>query len=149
MDGGLAPPSLDLSEFPSLTNRSMGPNENGGSSSLTGRSNYGNYSALKININCFCFFIIFHFISSLVGIIKTPAAETTEFTMSNEDFPALPGTQNNDSNTSGGSGTEINKVSNSSNSSSNVSNSNLNHSKRGLQISADGKVYFFFSHKSS
>ena len=45
MDGGLAPPSLDLSEFPSLTNRSMGPNENGGSSSLTGRSNYGNHSA--------------------------------------------------------------------------------------------------------
>ncbi len=41
MDGSLAPPSLDLSEFPSLTNRSMGPNENGGSSSLTGRSNYG------------------------------------------------------------------------------------------------------------
>ena len=79
-----------------------------------------------------------------MGIIKTPAAETTEFTMSNEDFPALPGTQNNDSNTSGGSGTEINKVSNSSNSSSNVSNSNLNHSKRGLQISADGKVHFLF-----
>ena len=41
MDGSLAPPSLDLSEFPSLTNRSMGPNENGGSSSITGRSNYG------------------------------------------------------------------------------------------------------------
>lgn len=41
MDGSLAPPSLDLSEFPSLTNRSMGPNENGGTSSLSGRSNYG------------------------------------------------------------------------------------------------------------
>ena len=54
MDGGLAPPSLDLSEFPSLTNRSMGPNENGGSSSLTGRSNYGNYSAYFFNIS-FCF----------------------------------------------------------------------------------------------
>nr|SVE73560.1 EOG090X06CC [Daphnia atkinsoni] len=115
MDGSLAPPSLDLSEFPSLTNRSMGPNENGGSSSLTGRSNY-------------------------VGIIKTPASETTEFTMSNEDFPALPGTQNNDNNTSTGSGTETSKVSNTSTSSSSVSNTNLNHSKRGLQISADGKV---------
>nr|CAG4640024.1 EOG090X06CC [Daphnia pulex]SVE84873.1 EOG090X06CC [Daphnia pulex] len=115
MDGSLAPPSLDLSEFPSLTNRSMGPNENGGSSSLTGRSNY-------------------------VGIIKTPASETTEFTMSNEDFPALPGTQNNDNNTSTGSGAETSKVSNTSTSSSSVSNTNLNHSKRGLQISADGKV---------
>nr|CAG4649333.1 EOG090X06CC [Scapholeberis mucronata]SVE93621.1 EOG090X06CC [Scapholeberis mucronata] len=114
MDGSLAPPSLDLSEFPSLTNRSIGPNENGGSSSLTGRSNY-------------------------VGIIKTPATETTEFTMSNEDFPALPGTQNNDNNTSTGSGAETAKVSNTTSSSS-VNNTNLNHSKRGLQISSDGKV---------
>lgn len=79
-----------------------------------------------------------------VGIIKTPASETTEFTMSNEDFPALPGTQNsNESTTSTGSGSgEANKVSsNTSNTSSSaVSNSNLNHNKRGLQISSDGKV---------
>lgn len=114
MDGSLAPPSLDLSEFPSLTNRSMGPNENGGTSSLSGRSNY-------------------------VGIIKTPASETTEFTMSSEDFPALPGTQNNDSNISAGSGSET-KVSNTSATSSTVTNSNLNLNKRGLQISTDGKV---------
>ena len=80
---------------------------------------------------------------TIVGIIKTPASETTEFTMSNEDFPALPGTQNNDNNTSTGSGAETSKVSNTSTSSSSVSNTNLNHSKRGLQISSDGKVGLF------
>nr|CAG4641697.1 EOG090X06CC [Eurycercus lamellatus] len=78
--------------------------------------------------------------SNYVGIIKTPASETTEFTMSNEDFPALPGTQNNDSNTSASSATETSKVTNTSTTSSTVSNSNLNHNKRGLQISSDGKV---------
>ena len=76
-----------------------------------------------------------------MGIIKTPASETTEFTMSNEDFPALPGTQNNDNNTSTGSGAETTKVSNTTSSSS-VNNTNLNHSKRGLQISSDGKVWW-------
>ena len=75
----------------------------------------------------------------IVGIIKTPASETTEFTMSSEDFPALPGTQNNDSNISAGSGSET-KVSNTSATSSTVTNSNLNLNKRGLQISTDGKV---------
>jgi len=121
MDGGIAPPSLDLSEFPSLTNRPMGgPNENGGSTSLSGRPNY-------------------------VGIIKTPVSETAaEFTMSNEDFPALPGTQNNDS-TSTGNATESKVTSTSvattvnSNLNSNNGNSNSS-SKRGLQISSDGKV---------
>lgn len=32
----------------------------------------------------------------LVGMVKQPTAEQTEFQMSNEDFPALPGTQLND-----------------------------------------------------
>lgn len=86
---------------------------------------------------------IINYMKSTVGIIKTPASETTEFTMSNEDFPALPGTQNNDNNTSTGSGAETSKVSNTSTSSSSISNTNLNHSKRGLQISADGKVGLF------
>lgn len=30
---------------------------------------------------------------SAVGMVKAPTSESTEFTMSNEDFPALPGTQ--------------------------------------------------------
>ena len=82
-----------------------------------------------------------------MGIIKTPATETAEFTMSNEDFPALPGTQNNDSSVStvggGGGGVEaLSKVNSTSNNSSVMTsavNSNVN-SKRGLQISSDGKV---------
>lgn len=45
MDG--APPSLDLSEFPSLTNRSMGQNESGSGSSLSGRPNYGEFCVLS------------------------------------------------------------------------------------------------------
>lgn len=31
-----------------------------------------------------------------VGMVKQPTTEHSEFTMSNEDFPALPGTQNLD-----------------------------------------------------
>lgn len=30
----------------------------------------------------------------IVGMVKQPTNEQTEFTMSSEDFPALPGTQN-------------------------------------------------------
>lgn len=30
-----------------------------------------------------------------VGMVKQPTPETSEFTMSNEDFPALPGSQAN------------------------------------------------------
>nr|CAG4638451.1 EOG090X06CC [Cyclestheria hislopi] len=107
MDGSAAP-SLDLSEFPSLNNRTIGPNENGGSTSVSGRPNY-------------------------VGIMKTPATETAEFTMSNEDFPALPGTQINDNTTAGNTETKI------TNSSTSAPSNNVN-TKRGLQISAEGKV---------
>lgn len=41
----------------------------------------------------------FNFLTNLptVGMVKQPTAEQTEFTMSSEDFPALPGTQNAES----------------------------------------------------
>lgn len=45
----------------------------------------------------------YHFrsaLNQLVGMVKQPTTEQTEFTMSNEDFPALPGTQNNEGLTS-------------------------------------------------
>ena len=38
-----------------------------------------------------------------VGMVKQPTAEASEFTMSSEDFPALPGTQNTDGPSPGGS----------------------------------------------
>lgn len=64
------PPLLDLSEFPSLTNRSSGDNVPQ-PSPMPGAKPY-------------------------VGMVKQPTSEASEFTMSSEDFPALPGTQNRD-----------------------------------------------------
>lgn len=64
------PPLLDLSEFPSLTNRNSGDNVPQ-PSPMPGAKPY-------------------------VGMVKQPTSESSEFTMSSEDFPALPGTQNRD-----------------------------------------------------
>eukprot|EP00096_Caligus_rogercresseyi_P012784 TRINITY_DN5469_c0_g1_i1.p1 TRINITY_DN5469_c0_g1~~TRINITY_DN5469_c0_g1_i1.p1 ORF type:complete len:515 (-),score=154.59 TRINITY_DN5469_c0_g1_i1:310-1854(-) len=62
MEFSLSPNTFDPSEFPSLGNRdNSAPNP-----SLSARPNY-------------------------VGMVKQPAMEASEFTMSNEDFPALPG----------------------------------------------------------
>lgn len=66
------PPLLDLSEFPSLTNAR-------GSDSMP-QSNILQTPGNK----------------PYVGMVKQPTAEQTEFQMSNEDFPALPGTQLSD-----------------------------------------------------
>lgn len=43
----------------------------------------------KYELRCCCLFA--------VGMVKQPTAEQSEFQMSNEDFPALPGTQIGDS----------------------------------------------------
>jgi len=59
----LSPNAFDPSEFPSLGNRD---NSGAPNPSLAARSNY-------------------------VGMVKQPAMEPSEFTMSHEDFPALPG----------------------------------------------------------
>ncbi|XP_055640328.1 regulator of gene activity isoform X3 [Toxorhynchites rutilus septentrionalis] len=69
------PPLLDLSEFPSLTNARGGQSDQSlpQSNALQppGSKPYGKF-----------------------GMVKQPTSEQTEFTMSSEDFPALPGTQN-------------------------------------------------------
>nr|CAG4645530.1 EOG090X06CC [Lynceus sp. MCZ IZ 141354] len=117
----IAPPStLDLSEFPSLTNR-LGNDSL--SSSLTSRANYG----------------------SLVGIMKTPTSESTEFTMSSEDFPALPGTQTVNENNTSGQGINSSLffcIAESKNTASVCATSMglTSGNKRGLQISSEGKV---------
>ncbi|EAL40581.3 regulator of gene activity [Anopheles arabiensis] len=67
------PPLLDLSEFPSLTNARGGQNDQ----SLP-QSNALQPPGSK----------------PYVGMVKQPTSEQIAFTMSNEDFPALPGTQN-------------------------------------------------------
>ncbi|BES93574.1 CCR4-NOT transcription complex subunit [Nesidiocoris tenuis] len=62
------PPLLDMSEFPSLTNRGgQGESLPQPSTLPAGKQPY-------------------------VGMVKQPTAESSEFTMSSEDFPALPGT---------------------------------------------------------
>ncbi|XP_064554191.1 regulator of gene activity isoform X2 [Drosophila montana] len=77
------PALLDPTEFPSLTN-ARGQNDQTLPQSNTlqppGSKPYGN------------FFTSF-------GMVKQPTSEQSEFTMSNEDFPALPGTQNSDGTT--------------------------------------------------
>lgn len=63
LDPGISPNAFDPAEFPSLGNRD---NSSGSNQSLSARPNY-------------------------VGMVKQPAMESNEFQMSNEDFPALPG----------------------------------------------------------
>ncbi|KAK2718807.1 CCR4-NOT transcription complex subunit 2-like [Artemia franciscana] len=117
------PPTLDPSEFPSLTNRGQ---EGIGGGGLPGRSNY-------------------------VGVMKNPSGEQNEFTMSNEDFPALPGTQNKETEGSStgdksvqpiGSGSAVGsgRPNGLSAIESSSSDSRGQSSKKGLQTSPDGKV---------
>ncbi|KAL1375014.1 hypothetical protein pipiens_020394 [Culex pipiens pipiens] len=88
------PPLLDLSEFPSLTNArgGGGPGGQGGdpASSLP-QSNALQPPGSK----------------PYVGMVKQPTSEQTEFTMSSEDFPALPGTQQNASGGADNSGGQL------------------------------------------
>ncbi|XP_026846959.1 regulator of gene activity isoform X3 [Drosophila persimilis] len=76
------PALLDPTEFPSLTSRGQNDQTLPQSNPLQppGSKPYGN------------FFTSF-------GMVKQPTSEQSEFTMSNEDFPALPGTQNSDGTT--------------------------------------------------
>uniref|UniRef100_A0A224XAG7 Putative ccr4-not transcription complex subunit 2 n=1 Tax=Panstrongylus lignarius TaxID=156445 RepID=A0A224XAG7_9HEMI len=77
---GSTPPLLDLSEFPSLTNRGgQGESLPQPSTLPAGKQPY-------------------------VGMVKQPTAESSEFTMSSEDFPALPGTGSEGGTGTGGAG---------------------------------------------
>lgn len=124
------PPLLDLSEFPSLTSRGQGdtmPQP----TPMPGKQPY-------------------------VGMVKQPANDSSEFTMSNEDFPALPGTQTNTSTSVGGSASndstpeksmqdgsgqpsEVHVNNNRVAASNSINDKQSSHS-RGIQTSPDGKV---------
>lgn len=89
------PSLLDLSEFPSLTNaRGNDTLPQTNILQTPGGKPYGNrsnnfefdYGFLEIPKKK----LMSHF---SVGMVKQPTAEQTEFQMSSEDFPALPGTQ--------------------------------------------------------
>uniref|UniRef100_A0A1B6E6A9 NOT2/NOT3/NOT5 C-terminal domain-containing protein n=1 Tax=Clastoptera arizonana TaxID=38151 RepID=A0A1B6E6A9_9HEMI len=122
------PPLLDLSEFPSLTNRGQGDSMPQ-PSTMPGKQPY-------------------------VGMVKQPTSESSEFTMSNEDFPALPGTASTEGPSPGSSIISSSEKSVSQTGSSEVSTQQqdlVNNRlaigsdkaqalKRGIQTSPDGKV---------
>ncbi|XP_025832151.1 CCR4-NOT transcription complex subunit 2 [Agrilus planipennis] len=115
------PPLLDLSEFPSLTNRNASDVPQ--PSPMPGGKPY-------------------------VGMVKQPTSESSEFTMSSEDFPALPGTQSrdgcsspngtnlsSDKNGSGGGGDGVTDGGNRTSDGSKGANS-----KQGIETYPDGRV---------
>ena len=88
-----------------------------------------------------------------VGMVKQPTAEASEFTMSSEDFPALPGTQNTDGPSPGGSVSGDKGVSGGVSSELGSQESTPANrapgaeksqaAKRGIQTSPDGEWVFF------
>jgi len=111
------PPLLDLSEFPSLTNRSSGDNvaqQQPQPSPMPGSKPY-------------------------VGMVKQPTSEATEFTMSSEDFPALPGTQNREG-VSPGNGLLADKSNGGAGDGCTDRGTDKNSSKSGIQTFPDGRV---------
>ena len=68
---------FDPSDFPSLGGGA------GGALGGSGRNNYGMLLDLLVGSYKSC--------ALLVGMVKQPADHSSEFQMSNEDFPALPG----------------------------------------------------------
>ncbi|CAN7993277.1 unnamed protein product [Ixodes pacificus] len=116
--GGL---SLDLSEFPSLTNRGSQEGSNQGLSSnpMAGRAAYG----------------------KLFGMVKQPNNDSNEFHIHNEDFPALPGSQGQENNQDCMNKQSSNSGSESSKDGSGFSGDKLTPQtlKRGIQTSKDGE----------
>lgn len=81
-------------------------------------------------------------------MVKQPTNESSEFTMSSEDFPALPGTQNQEGPSPGGSlsgekglpgviGSELSGLDSSAGRGTAVEKA----TKRGIQTSPDGKIF--------
>nr|CAD7200682.1 unnamed protein product [Timema douglasi] len=125
------PPLLDLSEFPSLTNRGQGDSATTAPQPgpMTGKQPYGECGPAQRQ----------------VGMVKQPTAEASEFTMSSEDFPALPGTQSTEGPSPGGSvsgdkvgGTELGPEPSPANRAPGAEKSQA--SRRGIQTSPDGQV---------
>ncbi|KAB7496056.1 CCR4-NOT transcription complex subunit 2 [Armadillidium nasatum] len=128
--GDSAPPPLDLSEFPSLTSRTSETSQQN-TNPMVGRQPYGN-----------CLF-------GQVGMVKQPTTESSEFTMSSEDFPALPGSQvssskifSSDENFPPLSDKKLNSTNTSETTSDLISRSGdkTTNPKRGIQTTAEGKV---------
>ncbi|XP_049884807.1 CCR4-NOT transcription complex subunit 2 isoform X3 [Pectinophora gossypiella] len=106
------PPLLDLSEFPSLTARGAGDQAPAAAPPPPGSKPY-------------------------VGMVKQPTSEQSEFTMSSEDFPALPGT----SNTSGSATAQQPAATPASgHPAPDYANHSAEKPRKGIQTSPDGNV---------
>ncbi|XP_065305042.1 CCR4-NOT transcription complex subunit 2-like isoform X5 [Dermacentor albipictus] len=114
--------ALDLSEFPSLTNRGSqeGSAQSLSSNPMAGRAAYG----------------------KLFGMVKQPNNDSNEFHIHNEDFPALPGSQGQENSQESLSKQTSNASSESSKDSSGFSSDKVASQpvKRGIQTSKDGTV---------
>uniref|UniRef100_A0A673A366 CCR4-NOT transcription complex subunit 2 n=1 Tax=Sphaeramia orbicularis TaxID=375764 RepID=A0A673A366_9TELE len=146
-DGSENVTGLDLSDFPALADRSR---RDGGSNPtpllnpLAGRAPYGEslYAPLQTK-NIYIFF----------GMVTKPSSEQSQdFSIHNEDFPALPGPnyQTKDpTSTNEDSKTNLNSSGKPSSNSdgpkfpgdkSSVTSSNNNQQKKGIQVLPDGRV---------
>ncbi|GIX92481.1 hypothetical protein CDAR_400422 [Caerostris darwini] len=111
-------PAIDLSEFPSLTNRSTQENSNASMSHnpMAGRPPY-------------------------VGMVKQPTNDSNEFQIHSEDFPALPGSQTQENNQENVNKSASGRCLEPSKDSNHFTNDKSNSSqKRGIQTSKDGRV---------
>uniref|UniRef100_A0A6P7FLP3 Regulator of gene activity-like n=1 Tax=Diabrotica virgifera virgifera TaxID=50390 RepID=A0A6P7FLP3_DIAVI len=108
------PSLLDFNEFPSLTNRNSGDNLPQ-PSPMPGGKPY-------------------------VGMVKQPTSESSEFTMSSEDFPALPGTQNREGASPGSNASGDKGVSGGAGDGVNSREGDKSGSKSGIQTSPDGRI---------
>ncbi|XP_050509326.1 regulator of gene activity [Diabrotica virgifera virgifera] len=108
------PSLLDFNEFPSLTNRNSGDNVPQ-PSPMPGGKPY-------------------------VGMVKQPTSESSEFTMSSEDFPALPGTQNREGASPGSNASGDKGVSGGAGDGVNSREGDKSGSKSGIQTSPDGRI---------
>ncbi|XP_064490312.1 CCR4-NOT transcription complex subunit 2-like isoform X2 [Ornithodoros turicata] len=110
-------PALDLSEFPSLTNRSTQEGQSMGNNPMAGRAPY-------------------------VGMVKQPNNDSNEFHIHNEDFPALPGSQGQENNQDSMSKQPSNSNNESSKDGGSFPGDKGTHQqvKRGIQTSKDGTV---------
>jgi len=132
--GNEPPSALDLSEFPSLNNR--GRQDTGSSFSMNSMMGRPAYEYLKS-----------------VGMVKQPHNDSSEFQIHNEDFPALPGSQAQDTNNSSTNTFISAQDSNNSSTNNKQQNNQSGDSskeisrypgekslKRGIQTSPDGTV---------
>lgn len=107
-----------------------------------------------MQVNCILSTVLQRLHPFAVGMVKQPTSETSEFTMSSEDFPALPGTASTEGPSPGSSvvsssDKSTNQTSEQNNSQQDMVNSRLvlNNDKalalkRGIQTSSDGELQF-------